>query len=127
VISLKKFITSVGLAAVAAAPILLAASASDAASCRTRKLNGTLLGAAGGALAGDAVSHGSTGPIVGGLAGAVIGREIGRNGCAPKRAYYSRSSPARPAHYRSERRYQPRQVERHQYYDERGQLVSIDR
>ena len=125
----KKSLAMMALAALVAFPLVAGPTASDAASCRTRKLNGTLLGAAGGALAGDAVSHGSTGPIVGGLAGAVIGREIGRNGCTPRRAYYSQSSRARPAQYRSSQpRYsEPRRVERQIYYDDRGNPVSFER
>jgi len=122
----SKFISMTTLAALVAFPLLVATTDADAASCRTRKLNGTLLGAAGGAVVGDAVSRGSTGPIVGGLAGAVVGREIGRNGCAPRRAYTTRSSRAR---YRSSapRYAQPRPVERKIYYDERGNPVSFDR
>lgn len=115
-------ISIAALAAIIALPLLGAASDADAASCKTRKLNGTLLGAAGGALAGGVVTHGSTGPIVGGLAGAVVGREVGRNGCYEKRSY--RRSAARPAHYRnSEARYeQPRKV----YYDQYGTPVARD-
>jgi hypothetical protein len=114
------------LAALMAAPLVAAPTDSLAASCKTRKLNGTLLGAAGGALVGGAVTHGSTGPIVGGLAGAVVGREVGRNGCTPRRAYYRSSS--RPAYYRSSgtRYAEPRPVERKVYYDERGRPVTLD-
>jgi len=111
------------LAAIVALPLLAAAGDADAASCKTRKLNGTLLGAAGGAAAGGLLTHGSTGPIVGGLAGAVVGREVGRNGCYEKRTYYRRSS-ARPAHYRSaEPRYEPA---RKVYYDQYGTPVARD-
>lgn len=119
---LKSF-SLTALASLMALPLVMGPSAAEAASCSTRKFNGTLLGAAGGALVGDAVSHGSTGPIVGGLAGAVVGREIGRSGC--RRTYYrsSRYRPA-PAYYRSApARYYapaPQPVRKVYYYDEYG-------
>src|SRR6266545_1161967 len=76
--TIRKSISVTALASLIALPLVLSASGAEAASCHTRKFNGTLLGAAGGALLGGAVlggavSHGSTGPIVGGLAGAVVG------------------------------------------------------
>jgi hypothetical protein len=119
---MRKPVSVAALAAIVALPLLAAAGDADAASCKTRKLNGTLLGAAGGAAAGGLITHGSTGPIVGGLAGAVVGREVGRNGCYEKRAY--RRSAARPAHYRSREAHyeQPRKV----YYDQYGAPVARD-
>jgi hypothetical protein len=116
-------ISIAALAAILAMPLLGVATDADAASCKTRKLNGTLLGAAGGAAAGGLLTHGSTGPIVGGLAGAVVGREVGRNGCYEKRAY--RRSAHRPAHYRSSTpRYE--QPARKVYYDQYGAPVARD-
>jgi len=126
--AMRKSITVTALASLLALPLLLGAGEADAASCGTRKLNGTLLGAAGGAVLGGAVTHGSTGPIVGGLAGAVAGREIGRSGCG-KRTYY-RSSRARPAYQRSApARYQapPREPVRKVYYDQYGTPVEYSR
>jgi|GEM_PF-3239208 len=121
----RRSIPVTALAALMALPLVLGASGAEAASCHTRKFNGTLLGAAGGALLGGAVSHGSTGPIVGGLAGAVVGREIGRSGCY-RRVYY-RSSRAAPRHYyrRAPARYYapPRQSVRQVYYDPYGTPV----
>jgi len=116
-----KTISLTALALLLAAPLVMTPVNADAATCGTRKLNGTLLGAAGGALAGGAVTHGSTGPIVGGLAGAVVGREIGRSGCTTTRYY--RSSRARPAYRSAPARYYapPREdVRRVNYYDEYG-------
>jgi hypothetical protein len=118
----KPFLT-LSLAALVAAPLLLAAGDADAASCRTRKLNGTLLGAASGALIGGAGTHGSTRPIVRGLGGAVVGREVGRNGCGQQRAY--RTTRAHPARYHSAapRREPVRKV----YYDQHGNPVAVER
>jgi len=123
---MRKTISLLALASVFALPLLAGPTDADAATCRTRKLNGTLLGAAGGALLGGAVTHGSTGPIVGGLGGAVVGREIGRNGCTQRRAY--RSSSYRPAHYRSSgARYAPaREPARKVYYDQYGTPVASE-
>lgn len=114
---LKSF-SAVALASMLALPMAMTAGDASAASCGTRKFNGTVLGAAGGALLGDAVTHGSTGPIVGGLAGAVVGREIGRSGC--RRVYYRSSRPAyrsAPARYYAPPREPVRKVH---YYDEYG-------
>jgi|KBSSwiStaDraftv2_1062776.scaffolds.fasta_scaffold42916_4 uncharacterized protein YcfJ len=123
---MKPFLRSLSVTAMAAliaAPLALGATAADAASCSTRKVNGTLLGAAGGALLGGAVTHGATGPIVGGLAGGVVGHEIGRSGCTPRRTYYrsSRSSyRSAPARYYAPRGEPVRKVV---YYDEYGRPV----
>lgn len=123
--TLRKSLSIMALAAVVSAPLMFGSSDAAAASCRTRKLNGALLGAAGGALLGDAVSRGSTGPIVGGLGGAVLGREIGRNGCDRNRVAY-RGSRAQPAQYRAtQARYAPvREAKRRVYYDQHGTPVS---
>jgi uncharacterized protein YcfJ len=129
---LGKTIGGAALASMVALPLLAGASQADAATCHTRKLNGTLLGAAGGALLGSAVSHGSTGPIVGGLAGAVVGREIGRSGCDRhsyrtsynRRTYYRSYQPA-PAHYYGAAPYA--QPARQVYYNEYGSPVVVER
>jgi hypothetical protein len=122
-VKIGKTVSATALASLIALPLLTAATDADAASCRTRKLNGTLLGAAGGALLGGAVTHGATGPIVGGLGGAVVGREIGRSGCR-KRTYYRsshyRSSHRAPAAYQG----QPRSSVRKVYYDQYGTPVA---
>jgi uncharacterized protein YcfJ len=121
---MRKSITVTALASLLALPLLIGAGEANAASCGTRKLNGTLLGAAGGAVLGGAVTHGSTGPIVGGLAGAVAGREIGRSGCS-SRSYHS--SRARPVYRRSApARYQapPRETVRKVYYDQYGTPIA---
>jgi hypothetical protein len=120
---INKTIPIAMMASLLAAPLVMSPVNADAASCGTRKFNGALLGAAGGALVGGAVTHGSTGPIVGGLAGAVVGREVGRSGCA-KRTYYRSSSRSSyrsaPARYYAPPR---EEVKRVRYYDEYGRPV----
>lgn len=113
-----------GLAALIAAPSL--AEARDACQQRNheRKVTGTLLGAAGGALVGSAIGD-SKGAIIGGLGGAAVGHEIGRINCNRPRAEY-RPAPRRSA---TEARYssQPEQrcfYEDRPYYDDRGRLVN---
>ncbi len=115
---MRKTLAYTALAALIALPMI--AGPTDAeASCRSRKVNGTLLGGVGGALLGGAVTHGSTGPIVGGLGGAVIGHEIGRGGCGKQNRTYSQrtrtryaSTPAAPA-----------RAVRKVYYDQYGNQV----
>jgi hypothetical protein len=120
-----KIVSTAALAALVAAPLALGAGQADAANCSDRKLNGTLLGAAGGALLGGVVTHGSTGPIVGGLAGAVAGREVGRSGCA-RPTYRQPARAARPAPARNTavRAPEPRREAPHRvYYDQYGHPI----
>ena len=115
---MKKNLAYTALAALIALPMLAAPTDADA-SCRSRKLNGTIIGGVGGALLGGAVTHGSTGPIVGGLGGAVVGHEVGRNGCRRSNAYYS------PRH-RSSARAQNAAPVRKVYYDQYGNVVGSE-
>ncbi|HEY7852700.1 MAG TPA: glycine zipper 2TM domain-containing protein [Caulobacteraceae bacterium] len=51
-------------------------------SCRGHANTGTAVGAVGGGLIGNAVTHGSfTGTVLGAGAGAVAGHEVGRRSC----------------------------------------------
>lgn len=114
---MRKTLTFTALAALMALPMLAAPTDADA-SCRSRKLTGTVIGGVGGALLGGAVTHGSTGPIVGGLGGAVVGHEIGRNGCGRSRARAYNRAPAR---YSSA---EPARAVRKVYYDQYGNQIS---
>ena len=116
---MRKTIAFTALAALIALPMLAAPTDADA-SCRSRKVNGTILGGVGGALLGGAVTHGSTGPIVGGLGGAVVGHEVGRGGCNRSRASYQRSHRTRYAQTQSGRSVPVRKV----YYDQYGNAIS---
>ena len=111
---MRRLVTLSALAALAALPMIAAATDADA-SCRSRKLNGAVLGGVGGALLGGAVTHGSTGPIVG---GAVIGHEIGRDGC--DRQAQTRSQ--RRVSTRKANAQAPRAVQK-VYYDQYGNVV----
>jgi len=93
-ILLKTSLTAaLALAAYAAAP------GSAQASCEGRTMTGTVIGGVGGALIGNAISHGPGGTILGGLGGAVVGHEIARSGC---RRYYRRHYTSyRPRYYGS--------------------------
>jgi len=77
---------------------LLAAPTEALASCSSRKTTGTIVGAAGGALLGNALWHGGGGAVVGGVGGAVAGHEIAKGGCkrsaASRSRHYARSSSA---------------------------------
>jgi hypothetical protein len=115
---MKKTLAYTALAALIALPMLAAPSDADA-SCRSRKVNGTILGGVGGALLGGAVTHGSTGPIVGGVGGAVVGHEIGRGGCSRSHTYYA------PRHTSSARAQAATPV-RKVYYDRYGNVVSSE-
>ena len=117
---MRKTITLAALAAIVSAPLLMSPTDADA-SCRSRKVNGTILGGIGGALLGGAVTHGSTGPVVGGIGGAVVGHEIGRSGCNRTRTYY-RTSRTRYAQARAPAP-EPRVV-RKVYYDQYGNPVA---
>lgn len=81
--------------AIAAAPI-----AADAAPrhrylvCNTRSAvrrnanNGTVIGAVGGGLLGNAIGHNTTGTLIGAGAGAVAGHQIAKSRAQKKRCHY---------------------------------------
>ncbi len=114
----------VGLAIGAMAlPAVMAPTDADAASCRSRKATGTVIGGLGGALVGNAISKGGGGLIVGGLGGALVGREIGKSGCHRTRTvYYEGGSRSRGASYQSGQPAPVRQV----YYDHMGNPVAAN-
>lgn len=114
---MRNLLLAGGLAMALGLP-LAAADQADAASCSSRKLTGTIVGGVGGALIGDAVTHGAAGPILGGLGGALVGREIGKSGC--RRTVYRSASRATRSSVRSAPR--PAPVQR-VYYDQYGQPV----
>jgi uncharacterized protein YcfJ len=122
---MRRIILITGLAAATlAAPVI--AQARDACQQRShdRKVTGTLLGAGAGALAGNAISHGGGGAVVGGLAGAAIGNNVARTKCDDGPARY-RSS----ARYRDDRYAQGGRACRYQTrtdYDDRGRPYDHD-
>jgi hypothetical protein len=117
----KSWITA-GVAAVMALPLMAAPMNADAATCKSRKTTGTLLGGVGGALLGNSVSHGGGGALIGGLGGAVVGHEIGKAGCNP-------APRARVTHRRAvSSRYEgePPRAVRKVYYDQYGNVVRVE-
>lgn len=104
-----------------ALPATFAPSDAEAASCRSRKATGTVIGGLGGALVGNAIKRGGTGLIVGGLGGALVGREIGKSGCYRTRTAYYDGGSRGASSYRAQPQPQPvRQV----YYDHLGNPVA---
>jgi uncharacterized protein YcfJ len=142
---MRRVLTIAGLVAAVAAPSFAPVNALAGSYCEhrahERKVTGTLLGALGGGLLGNAVSHGggrTGGTLIGAGVGAVVGNNLARVNC-DRRAYYrvrprrTAYSPraygyaARPAPYgyaagygggRGACRYETRP-----FYDARGQLV----
>lgn len=110
----------IGLAIGAMALPALAPTDADAATCRSRKATGTVIGGLGGALVGNAIKRGGTGLIVGGLGGALVGREIGKSGCRTRTAYYSSGSRSSSSYQAAPQAQPVRQV----YYDHMGNPVA---
>lgn len=109
----------IGLAVGAMAlPAMMAPTDANAASCRSRKATGTVIGGLGGALVGNAISKGGGGLLIGGVGGALVGRQIGKSGCRTRTAYYS--SGSRAASYQPSQPAPVRQV----YYDHMGNPVA---
>lgn len=112
---MRKTLPTMALAALIAAPLLVA-STDASASCQGRKNTGTALGAIGGALIGNSVSRGGGGAVIGGLGGAVVGHQIAKGGCDTSRTYYRRGH----SRYAYDHRATPARTV---YYDQRGNPV----
>ena len=113
---MAKIISRTALALLLSVPLVAAGASAEAASCQTRKANGTVIGGIGGALLGNSISHGGGGLVLGGLGGAVVGRQVAKSGC--KRVVY-RAAPARTA--AQTRQQQPAT---RTYYDQYGRPVT---
>jgi len=124
---MRRILMISGLIAAMAAPSLADARTACQQRNHERKVTGTLLGAAGGALVGSAIGD-SKGAIIGGLGGAAVGHEVGRINCNRGSSYReptrSRARASAPRPYRqaaAQCHYEDRS-----YYDERGRLVRND-
>src|ERR1700682_5898293 len=74
----------------------------EAANCQGRRDTGTAVGAVGGGLAGNALSHGSAGgTIAGALIGGVAGNVIGGRNCVQYRSDSRYDNYGRRIHYNS--------------------------
>jgi len=80
---MKRFL----VAALAAAGVALGAQGANA-DCQSAKTTGTVLGAVGGGVIGNVITHGSVlGTLAGGAGGGFIGHRLSGNGCH-RVAYY---------------------------------------
>ena len=115
-------ISGLAVAALAAPSLANARSACDQRA-HDRKVTGTVLGAVGGALIGNAVSNGK-GAVIGGIGGAVVGNQLARVKCDTGRSYSRASNRAtsRNSNYR-QAAYDQCRTESRPYYDDRGQLT----
>ena len=118
-----------GLVAAMAVPTLAAPTLAQARTycdqrSHDRKVTGTVLGALGGALVGNAVSH-RNGALIGGLGGAVVGNQIARTKCDRGYSSNRRRAPASahrdPGLYAAS--YDRCRYETRSFYDERGRLI----
>jgi uncharacterized protein YcfJ len=88
--SLKAFAFGLALAGASA----FAVGAADARTCHTSRHNehvGTAVGAVGGGLLGNAVTHGGGrlgGTIIGAVAGGAIGHQVGKHSVKCEHGYY---------------------------------------
>jgi uncharacterized protein YcfJ len=77
--------------------LVMGASTADAG-CQGRKTTGTVLGAAGGGVLGNVITHGSAvGTVVGAVGGGLVGHSIAASNCRShyyshhgRRGYYDR-------------------------------------
>lgn len=80
---MKRLIT-----AACAVGLLALGTAGASANCETAKTTGTVLGAVGGGVIGNVITHGSViGTLAGGAGGGFIGHRLSGNGCH-RVAYY---------------------------------------
>lgn len=117
-------ICGLALAALTAPTLASARTACDQRA-HDRKVTGTVIGAIGGALIGNAVSH-KNGAVIGGLGGAVVGNQLARTKCDTGYSYNrnrvsNRATASRSSAYRQASYDQCRMVSR-PYYDDRGQV-----
>lgn len=111
------------VAAAATAPTLASARTACDQRAHDRKVTGTVVGAIGGALIGNAVSH-KNGAVIGGLGGAVVGNQLARTKCDSGRSYTraSNRTTSKTTTYRQASYNECRMVSR-PYYDDRGRVT----
>ncbi|MBS0297570.1 MAG: glycine zipper 2TM domain-containing protein [Proteobacteria bacterium] len=112
----------------AAATSLSIPTLADARSCQQRahdhRVAGTVIGAIGGALVGNAISH-RNGALIGGIGGAVVGNQVSRRSCD---GYYYRHHRGRyrstPSGYYYNDRRETCRLQDVSYYNDRGELLT---
>ncbi len=118
---MRKTLTMLSLAAITLSlPGLAEARSACEQSAHNRRVAGTVIGAVGGALIGNAISH-KGGALVGGVGGAVVGNQLARRKCGG--AYASRRTTTYRG-YRNEEA--PMRCSLHDvaYYDASGRYVT---
>lgn len=130
---MRRILMITGLVAAIAAPALTPTAASAQSGCEQRahdrRVTGTLLGAVGGGLLGNAVTHGggrTGGTLIGAGVGAVVGNNLARTNCdqrAYSRSRAPRQSAYAPASYRYAGARSACHYETRPFYDARGKLV----
>ncbi len=114
---MRKTFAVTALAALIAIPLAVGPTTADAA-CKGRKNTGTVLGAVGGGLLGNAIKDGGTGAVVGAVGGGLLGRSIAKDGGSCDRRVSYRSS-TRTRYAATPQRAATRKV----YYDQYGNAV----
>src|SRR5258708_30179898 len=124
---MRRILLIAGLVAGAAAPPMLPSAGSADGYCQDRRVAGTVLGAVGGGLVGNAISHGAGGTLVGAGLGAFVGNNVAGSNCYRPHAYYRRPAPT---HYHGAvpaSRYATGPAACHYetrpFYDARGRLI----
>lgn len=120
---MRRTLMIAGLVAAMAVPALADARTYCDQRSHDRKVTGTVLGAVGGALIGNAISH-RNGALIGGLGGAVVGNQLARKKCGGYASYHRRpvrAAAARPGVYAAN--YDHCRYENRSFYDERGRLI----
>ena len=105
----------------AAAPTLASARTACDQRAHDRKVTGTVLGAVGGALIGNAVGDGK-GAVIGGLGGAVVGNQLARTKCDTGRSYSRASNRATARNSTYRQAAAECRMESRPYYDDRGRV-----
>jgi hypothetical protein len=112
-------------------PIAAQARSGCEARAQDRRVAGTVLGAVGGAIIGNQVSH-HGGALIGGLGGAVVGNQLARTKCYHRSAYaegrdYRRDGREGPNGYAPEAGAPPSSgrcsYEDQPFYDANGALI----
>lgn len=120
---MRRTLMIAGLAAAMAVPAAADARTYCDQRSHDRKVTGTVLGAVGGALIGNAISH-RNGAVIGGIGGAVVGNQLARTKCGGYASYHRRSTPRAAASrdvYAAS--YDRCRYENRSFYDERGRLI----
>jgi len=121
---MRSILMMAGLAVLLTAPSMAQARTYCDERGHDRKVAGTVLGAVGGALIGNAIAP-RGGAVIGGLGGAVVGNQLARTKCYNRpQARYQSSGRVYARPYNSDYVQAGNcHMEQRSYYDDRGQLI----